>query len=741
MKKIVAISILVAGIFTSADLFSQTALIKKADKHYKNLNYSQALKFYQKEYKKRNCCEENDKIIEKIASCYKLIGNTKSAEKWFEKLVNNKTVDKINYIYYAQMLQINGKYAEAKLWFNKYSESISNNKIISNFLLDESTIESMKNEVLKYDINLLSINSNQSEIGPAFYQNQLVFLSTRDTFSILRDGWKNEPFFDIYTTEIDTVGNYSEAKKFDKKLNSPYHEGPLCFHPKYDIVYFTRSNNKASNKNNEKINRLSIYQATKGKKGWTNIEKLWFNSTEHSYAHPTISPDGMVMIFTSDKEGGYGGTDLYFSFWNDSTWSEPINLGEKINTKGDELFPHFSEDGKLYFSSNGRKGLGGLDIFFTYPTFENIKEIRNMGMPVNSTNDDFGLIKDKNDKGYFVSNRPNDKFKNDNIYSFITYYYPTISDDTLEIPNTVHLNEKVTFDILKNKLKEKGNQDIQSMEIITDGAFAQEFRSDNDGMFTYWVNKSFGGVKKIDYVVTNKRGLKDTASIYLVMEGNTPPNAQSDRLYAVKNGKGRVVDIIKNDFDKEDNIMLDSIKIIEYPKHGGELIQERRYVYYLPPKNFVGKDYCVYEIKDTRGGIDRDTIYIDVLPEFMGKIVAMGKDLDLSIHFKFNKWRIDFLERKKLDKVALFLNENPTVVGQVTGHTDPVGGSNYNLLLSLKRAKATANYLSLKGISKTRIKIKGKGETDLIYKSLIANSKNDPKHLLNRRTTIKVLDY
>ena len=125
----------------------------------------------------------------------------------------------------------------------------------------------------------------------------------------------------------------------------------------------------------------------------------------------------------------------------------------------------------------------------------------------------------------------------------------------------------------------------------------------------------------------------------------------------------------------------------------------------------------------------------------MGKVIGSNQNLDLSIYFESNKYRINFEERKKLDKVALFMKDNPTIKSMVTEHTDPTAGTKYNMVLSLRRARATANYLSIKGIDKKRLFTKGKGETDLIYKSLVGDGYGDKNNIVNRRTTIKVVEY
>ena len=158
-----------------------------------------------------------------------------------------------------------------------------------------------------------------------------------------------------------------KAEEFSLDLNTKFHEGPVCFSKNGERIYFTRNhfnkNKRVDNKDG--IMRLQIYTASKEGNDWGEPYELPFNTKEFEEAHPAISPDGKFLYFASDRTGGKGGMDLYVSEFKDGKWGDPKNLGDQINTPGNEVFPFVHDDGTMYFASNGWGGLGGLDIFST----------------------------------------------------------------------------------------------------------------------------------------------------------------------------------------------------------------------------------------------------------------------------------------------------------------------------------------------------------------------------------------
>ncbi len=213
----------------------------------------------------------------------------------------------------------------------------------------------------------------------------------------------------------------TESERFGGSINSKYHEVPAAFFKDASKVIFTRNNfnNGKAKRSSDGINKLKLYIGDAAKDGWKNIKELPFNSDEYSTGHPALSADEKLLFFASDMPGGFGGTDIYVSRYDGGNWSAPINLGKTVNSKGNEMFPFIDEKGNLYFSSDGHAGLGDLDIFFVQMDGTTSKgRVINLGAPVNSSKDDFGIVTDALRKaGYFSSNRKRGG-ADDDIYKF-----------------------------------------------------------------------------------------------------------------------------------------------------------------------------------------------------------------------------------------------------------------------------------------------------------------------------------
>jgi len=722
VRKLKYYFVLILLVSVTNSVNAQFSTNKRADKLFIQSKYEQALNIYLNIYQVKKTDQDSLVIIDKIARCFRLSRNNENALIWYKKLVNTQGHSQIAYFHYAELLNSFGHNDKAEKWFLKYSSEILENKKLKSLLLSNNTVKEELDFTSSLDIKSLNVKSGYLETQPIFINGKLV-----GTDANLHNNNKN----DVSNTTQNNSNN----------INSLYHEIPLSFSADKKTVYFTKKNLNAFNSKITRDFKYEIFQAECGSNGKANIKKIISNSGSYSVSQPAISKDGSIIVFSSNMPGGYGAADLYFSFLSESGWSEPINLGGKINSSGYELFPFFSSEDILYFSSDGHRGMGGMDIYMTWPSFYNTKKIKNLGKSINTTYDDFGFVIQPNKNGYFISNRPSSKSDMDNIYNFSSYSSSKTVNDTLIISVDVVLNEKVQINVLENDILNVTSKQNRHIQLLSHGNFKSEYKIESNGDFTYWVNKYFTGTKKVDYLISDEWGFTDTASIILVMQGNMPPKAQSDIFYTTKNSEAKVIDIIRNDSDPDNNLLLDSVKIIKYPQYGGTVISERRYFYYQPPTNFIGKDYCVYQITDSRGGTDTDTIFIEVFPKFSDKSIASNGNIDLSILFESNKWKIDYRERKKLDMVVEFMLSNPSVKSQITGHTDPTASSNYNNFLSLKRAVATVNYLNYKGVKEYRLTPKGKGENELVYRSSNGDGYGDEKNYLNRRATIKVTEF
>ena len=270
--------------------------------------------------------------------------------------------------------------------------------------------------------NETEINSIFQEYSPAFYQNGLVFIASNPAVNTEKkeDDNTGKATTSLFFAARNDNGSLQKPLTFAEELTTKFYDGPLSFSKDGNTIYFTRTNLRRGKpvKAKDGLVKLKIYAATKKDNKWDNIFELPFNNAEYDCAHPSVSNDGRRLYFSSNRPGGFGGMDLYVSTLINGKWSDPVNLGPKVNTDKNEIFPFIHADGKVYFASNGHKGIGNLDIFSTMKTDTGWLKPLNLPEPINSRSDDFGLIVSADKKsGYFSSNRSSGK-GDDDIFNF-----------------------------------------------------------------------------------------------------------------------------------------------------------------------------------------------------------------------------------------------------------------------------------------------------------------------------------
>jgi hypothetical protein len=254
------------------------------------------------------------------------------------------------------------------------------------------------------------------EFSPVFYKDGLVFCSNRSDNSIIGYGQNQKGLFKIFYVKKTNSG-WKQPGILASDLTTFFNDGPITFNATGNIAYFSRNNRveKVFGNVNDTTNKLGIFCAELTGENWINIVPCPFTDPRFNYSTPALSPDDTRLYFSSDKPGGYGGMDLYYSEKKDGKWREPVNLGPQINTSHSETFPFAAGDGKLFFSSDGLAGFGGKDIYYTQQIGESWVSPVHLDSAINSIADDFGLIADSTfEQGYISSNR----MKTDDIFSF-----------------------------------------------------------------------------------------------------------------------------------------------------------------------------------------------------------------------------------------------------------------------------------------------------------------------------------
>jgi outer membrane protein OmpA-like peptidoglycan-associated protein len=439
------------------------AQLKKATQEYNGFRYAAAIDELNPIVKADST---NVKAIEMLAYSYKMVNNYELALKWFEALSKQEVIKPDWALNYAAQLAINQQYEKSENWYRRYLILIPTDKRASN--LATSNLKDLDKNIGHWQVDYTDLNTTGAEYSPMYYGDGLIFSSNRQDGKLFKHvfEWDNSPFTSLYVTQsisniksinpdslsiynqtkerrfndddtaptsndTKTLGQFSNATKsssestlskstlsklLNNKINSKYHNGSAAVFPDGSII-FTRNNYSKgqTQKSTDGIVKLKLYTASG--KNLNKITEFPYNSNEYSTGHPALNKLGNILIFTSDMPGGYGGTDLYYSVRSGKgPWTRPLNLGKKINTEGNEMFPYLDNNNKLYFASNGHAGLGGLDLFeVALKEMKPQETPKNMGRPINGSTDDFGIIiTDDYKRGFFSSNRKG----SDDIYEF-----------------------------------------------------------------------------------------------------------------------------------------------------------------------------------------------------------------------------------------------------------------------------------------------------------------------------------
>ena len=464
--------------------FGQKMTIKMADKSFDDFAFIDAIGLYEYAYGKDS---SDNYVVKRLAEANRNIGNTEEVERWLKKIIDRKVEVPEEIFNYSQALKSNGKYLQSEIWLKEYSELRPEDGRVNIQVSVLEYIQFLMRDSVNFEIRNVSLNTPGSEMGSAFYKDQLVFSSTSiGSQTGAKYKWNELPYLHMYSAKINANGDLTSPEPFAPKLKTAYHDGPVSFDQGKNIIYFTRNNimwGKIS-KSGKDVMNLKIFLGKLEEGTWKMTGNFSFNSNEYSVGHPSIDKDGTTLYFASDMPGGYGKSDLYFSVLSNGQWSKPINLGPKINTEGNEFFPFVSSDGVVYFASDGHGGLGGLDIYFSVPERGVFNSIENMGYPVNSAKDDFGLALDSTGvKGYLSSNRSGGK-GNDDLYFLKINHVPVIIRGTVKDRDTKDVLSDATVSVI-----DENGKTLHSSITRTDGQF--EFEVNKGQQYILNVTKEF----------------------------------------------------------------------------------------------------------------------------------------------------------------------------------------------------------------------------------------------------------
>ncbi len=434
-------------VLLSFSLLAQNKNTKIADALFERFEYVKATQEYLLLVEKGKA---DPYVYNQLGECYYNMFNTVESAKWYAMAVKTDQ-DAETYFNYAQMLKVNTKYEEANIQMKVFAEKAPMDQRAIEFNKDPNYLPSLIDKEKLFDVKILDINSDKSDFGAALFGDVLYFSSARNVGG-KKYGWNNEPFLDIYQSNLKADGSYSEPTAVSE-LNSRFHEGPVSITADGNTIYFSSEsfNSNLYEKDNAKrlkFGQVHLFKAQKVNGIWTSTTPMSFNSKKYSTSNPSIDKEGKTLYFSSNMPGSIGGIDIWkVQVNNDGTYGKPENLGAKINTAGDESFPFVTNDNVLYFASNGLTGFGGLDVFFVDLKTNDVP--KNAGKPVNSEKDDFALTYNTiKQLGYVSSNRSGE----DHIYSSIPICKGKIKVVVKSVKdNSVLIHSKVLI------LDEKGN--------------------------------------------------------------------------------------------------------------------------------------------------------------------------------------------------------------------------------------------------------------------------------------------
>jgi outer membrane protein OmpA-like peptidoglycan-associated protein/tetratricopeptide (TPR) repeat protein len=369
----------------------------------------------------------------KLAEAYSKTEQYAAAELVYSKIVVAPAgVVAEDHYQYAMLLKSGGKYTEAHQQLDQFNRMKPTDLRAIDYMANKSKLGKLMTDDGDYKVLHMDINTKNQDFAAVFYKNQIVFASTKAKMKMIKRTYNSNglPFLDMYVANIEGE-QLKDAKNFDKGLNTKLHDGPASFNQAGTFVAFTRNHSK--DKSKDKIVELQIFTSTYENGKWTEAIPFKHNNSAYNVGHPSLSSDGKTMYFASDMPGGFGGTDIYKTVQDASgSWTILENLGSGINTEGDELFPFVEEvSATLFFSSNGRFGLGGQDVFMATTQTYGFGNAENAGSPLNTQYDDFAAIANGNtQKGYFSSNRVGGS-GNDDIYG-LTFLKGLVVRKTIE---------------------------------------------------------------------------------------------------------------------------------------------------------------------------------------------------------------------------------------------------------------------------------------------------------------------
>ncbi|MBP5366537.1 MAG: PD40 domain-containing protein [Bacteroidales bacterium] len=684
MKYILTVAILLMTVLVSSGIEAQKKELKKARNFFDDEEYYQALQSYEAAEGLGATLDVNDKKIK--ARCHYHLNHVVDAYDCFSELESSLTGDDV--FYYARCNQLMELYSDAIDWFEKAkSQSSESYQYISNLI--ESCKWAENNVMQLPDVRVnpcFELAVLGQSFGMQYYKdNKLVYSSTNQNSNV-RDKNGREVLNLFYSDLKENVTDPKESPVKDgskpqllsKNLEAPTHVGAVAFTSDYKYMYYTKMVQTRDG------DAAKIFVVEYNGKDWGNERELTINSDKYDCAHPAITPDDKYLYFVSNRPDGFGGKDIYYCERKGPNSFGPVkNCGSAINTFGEEVYPVFNPDGKFYFSSDGRNGYGGLDIYVAEMIDDRWQNIQNMKKPFNSSSDDFGYIINPNNpsRGFLSSNNYGNK---DADVIFLVY---RLTEEEMQAEK--EKNKKADSDFMILDFDEPEPVIEEPTPVVIDEPKPVEPEK-KPYLFNTTITSTYNGTK----IEGASLVVSDAAT------GSQIASGSSDE-------KGRVIVTIPGK-----SVSDDADYNISVTKSG---YNDKSFVTSLSEMEMLSKD-----------GIALTPIFNDnVLDDISGMEIPYGNDLDEDA-------------KRTLDKLAAYLLSNPNIVVKLNGHTEAKGNRYGNLDVSQKMAEKAKAYVVAKGVNEDQMICRGYGERYLKNRCHRGKYCDKEQHAENRRIEVVV---
>jgi len=695
-----------------------TAQMKQrvADDFYAKEEYSKCVEMYDELASKaieghKKGREEN---ILKAAECHFHLFQMKESIHYYKELYLRNKLNEHDRMHYIDALRFMEEYSTSSMLARESHTLFPENKFFKRLVEHENDFSKLFSDSSFYKVYEASINSGKGDFSPTYFSSSLVFTSKAENAGFLTQkyGWDDQYYLNILQSEFGEDSVLMSPRMLKNNFLSKAHDGPVSFNENNSEMIITK-NTVGKNKGKEVI-VLSLYFAYFKDGEWGELIPFPYNNDSYNVGHGVLSHDGQLLYFVSDMPGGYGETDIYVSKRNGDSWTEPKNLGETINTERKEMFP-FVHDGMIYFASNGHFGLGGLDIF---EMNLNGSQPKNIGYPVNTSKDDFGLIYDHSQLNGFLSSNRGDHI--DRIYH--------VEKRKAKIQLIVNVFEKYKdLEFVPHHSVTLKNMRTNTIDVLeTDSLGVLITSVDANSEYRIYTEKEEFILVKEEVLQTDNIIGDSIFKRVLILK----PTTIQIHLRVVEKESGKIIPfatttITDYSTQKDTTLTTDENGMVT-------VVVDRNKTLWAhgAKKGYIDADISFNTANENGKVFD---IELALSPIRKGETFKLE-----NIFYDLNKSSLREESKASLDKLADFLLKNDLTI-ELSAHTDSRGSNSYNQRLSQARAQSCVDYLISKGVAKKNIRAKGYGESRLVNRCKNGVKCTEEEHQENRRTEVKIL--